>query len=355
MPEGVNTMTVDYIKGFIFTDGTVIEDGKVTRFEPESSYEYELKVDVSLEGADADKEGSSLGDVTLTFEGIDVDSVQDVLVDGEPAEVVRDSINGTITVTVPEGVKDATITAVVDTGSDAGDWNVTASVSAKFDGSIVGDEVHDSAASADVELTEGQSNEDSQTPNSDPQLPNTEPETEQALKVDGAGFGLLIYKNGRIETENISLVTNTDKQHGTEEIIDLRDFIGVSVADASAEDYVLFEGSPSDYTGLPSEAGGLYTSSNIVHLESGKSIVLSNAKGIFFTDGNTDYLPEGFTSEEIEIPGSTADEPMAASMMSFGVDADDGDSLEAFSLTDSMSLADDTNADSDDILSDGED
>src|SRR5699024_7594108 len=202
---------------------------------------------------------------------------------------------------------------------------------------------------------EGQSNEDSQTPNSDPQLPNTEPETEQALKVDGAGFGLLIYKNGRIETENISLVTNTDKQHGTEEIIDLRDFIGVSVADASAEDYVLFEGSPSDYTGLPSEAGGLYTSSNIVHLESGKSIVLSNAKGIFFTDGNTDYLPEGFTSEEIEIPGSTADEPMAASMMSFGVDADDGDSLEAFSLTDSMSLADDTNSDSDDILSDGED
>src|SRR5690625_7579057 len=69
--------------------------------------------------------------------------------------------------------------------------------------------------------------------------------------------------------------------------------------------------------------------------------------GFFFSDGNTYYLPDVFTSEIIEVPVSTPDAPMVASMASLDAMIDDEDSVEALTQNASESLLDDVEGDGD--------
>ncbi|HLS16200.1 MAG TPA: hypothetical protein VK049_00010 [Paenalcaligenes sp.] len=133
------------------------------------------------------------------------------------------------------------------------------------------------------------------------------------------------------------------------DIIDLRGIASAQTVDAFAEDYVLLEGSPDDYVGLPQESGGYYSGT---FSYDGHWITVSNAKGFIFTDGNTDYLPDGFTSEIIEVPVSTPDAPMVASMASLDAMIDDEDSVEALTQNASESLLDDVEGDGDFLSAD---
>src|SRR5699024_4130696 len=72
------------VSGFIFSDGTVWEDGKVTKG---GSHEYTFTLDAYLEEGSAE---GKLSDITLELEGIDSDQISIKDADGNTVNFETD-------------------------------------------------------------------------------------------------------------------------------------------------------------------------------------------------------------------------------------------------------------------------
>src|SRR5699024_4275050 len=125
---GLNQATFDHIKGFIFTDGTVIEDGETIHHGPTT--EYELEINALLNADDMD---DLEGDITLTLHDINVDNIKD-LVDAQGNPVDYDVDGNDIIIRGLTEAEMEGLVLTVKTDADHGPWSVTANVYTEADG-----------------------------------------------------------------------------------------------------------------------------------------------------------------------------------------------------------------------------
>jgi len=143
---GLNQMTVNHIKGFIFTDGTVIENGSTTTSSAAVTYEHDLTISLSLS---SDVDEVSLSHVTVELTGLEAANISGWAIDGLALHATSNP-DGTITLVLPEGLQTADIKATIQTDSMDKSWAVKASATALVDGVPVGEMATDITTSNDV-------------------------------------------------------------------------------------------------------------------------------------------------------------------------------------------------------------
>ncbi|MGO3890615.1 MAG: retention module-containing protein [Paenalcaligenes sp.] len=125
--DGLNEATFNHIKGIIFTDGTVIEDGVITKYGS-SFMQYDFTLDAIL----ADDVGTETG-VFLSFEGLTLDQISKLSISKDGQELVWSKQDGKVFIpnATGEDLEGINIHVVVPKADQPADWNISAELQAK--------------------------------------------------------------------------------------------------------------------------------------------------------------------------------------------------------------------------------
>ncbi|MGG4604805.1 retention module-containing protein [Paenalcaligenes sp. Me131] len=141
---GLNTTTFNHIKGIIFTDGTVIEDGTITKYGS-SFMEYDFNLDAVL-GSDV---GTETG-VFLSFTGLTLEQISKLSISKDGQELLWEKQDGKVFIHNASGedLEGINIHVVVPKTDNPTDWSISAELQAKDSN---GDPIaSDSAATTDT-------------------------------------------------------------------------------------------------------------------------------------------------------------------------------------------------------------
>ncbi|MGG4773552.1 retention module-containing protein [Paenalcaligenes sp. Me52] len=142
--EGLNTTTFNHIKGIIFTDGTVIEDGTITKYG--SSF---MEYDFTLAAVLGDDVGTETG-VFLSFTGLTLEQISKLSISKDGQELQWEKQDGKVFIPNASGedLEGINIHVVVPKADQPTDWSISAELQAK-DGN--GDPIaSDSASTTDA-------------------------------------------------------------------------------------------------------------------------------------------------------------------------------------------------------------